>query len=97
MSIKINGKTVAGNYKSHLLETATTDVFGLIRIATDEEVAEGTSNKVAITPLQLAQKQPNLIAGEGIVIEDGVISSSTIIFRDWTSDTPESDTPEINN
>ena len=50
MSIKINGKTVAGNYKSHLLETATTDVFGLIRIATDEEVAEGTSNKVAITP-----------------------------------------------
>lgn len=50
MSIKYNGKTIAGGY----VPKVSSDLeYGIIRIATNEEVRQGRSNDVAITPKQL--------------------------------------------
>ncbi len=87
MSIKYNGKTIAGNYKSQIIKEADTVNSGKIRIATQEEVDVGTNNTTAITPFYLLdnlnKKQDRLIAGEGIKIENDVISTeSTKILTD---------------
>jgi hypothetical protein len=55
MSIKYNGKTVAGNYKIKLSNEASTTEEGLIRIATDEEAKAGELTNVAVTPEQLSK------------------------------------------
>ena len=55
MSIKYNGKTVAGNYKIKLSTEASTTEEGLIRIATDEEAKAGELTNVAVTPEQLSK------------------------------------------
>lgn len=50
MSIKYNGKIIAGGY----IPKVSSDLeHGIIRIATNEEVRQGRSNDVAITPQQL--------------------------------------------
>ncbi|MBR3889140.1 hypothetical protein IKJ53_01360, partial [bacterium] len=56
MSIKYNGKTVAGRYKAQVVTNATSTQKGIIRIATDEEVKSGVNNAVAVTPEQLFAK-----------------------------------------
>lgn len=50
MSIKYNGKTIAGGY---VPKVSSELEHGIIRIATNEEVRQGRSNDVAITPKQL--------------------------------------------
>ena len=83
MSIKYNGKLIAGKYKTQIVTDATESNKGLIRIATLEEVNTGTDNTTAVTPKDLATKQDTLTAGEGIKIENGVISTeSTKILTD---------------
>lgn len=56
MSIKYNGKTVAGRYKGQVVTNATKTQKGIIRVATDEEVNAGVSSALAITPEHLARK-----------------------------------------
>ena len=83
MSIKYNGKLIAGKYKTQIVTDATESNKGLIRIATLEEVNTGTDNTTAVTPKDLATKQDTLTAGEGIKIENGIISTeSTKILTD---------------
>lgn len=53
MSIKYNGKTVAGKYKAQIVSEATETDKGLIRIATETEVTTGTDNTTAVTPKNL--------------------------------------------
>ena len=48
MSIKYNGKTVAGNYKISASTTASDTKAGPIKIATEQELKDTTNNKVAI-------------------------------------------------
>ena len=77
MSIKYNGKLIAGKYKTQVVTDATEGNKGLIRIATLEEVNAGTDNTTAVTPKGLATKQDKLTAGTNITIsEDNVISAS---------------------
>lgn len=57
MSIKYNGKLIAGKYKTQVVTDATEGNKGLIRIATLEEVNAGTDNTTAVTPKGLATKQ----------------------------------------
>ena len=83
MSIKYNGKLIAGKYKTQIVTDATESNKGLIRIATLEEVNAGTDTTTAVTPKDLATKQNTLTAGEGIKIENGIISTeSTKILTD---------------
>lgn len=53
MSIKYNGKTVAGNYKVSASTTASDTKAGPIKIATEQELKDTTNNKVAVTPYLL--------------------------------------------
>lgn len=53
MSIKYNGKTVAGKYKAQIVTEATETDKGLIRLATEAEVTAGTDNTTAVTPKKL--------------------------------------------
>ena len=53
MSIKYNGKTVAGNYKISASTTASDTKAGPIKIATEQELKDTTNNKVAVTPYLL--------------------------------------------
>ena len=57
MSIKYNGKLIAGKYKTQIVTDATESNKGLIRIATLEEVNTGTDNTTAVTPKDLVTKQ----------------------------------------
>ena len=57
MSIKYNGKLIAGKYKTQVVTDATESNKGLIRIATQEEINTGTDNTTAVTPKDLATKQ----------------------------------------
>lgn len=83
MSIKYNGKLIAGKYKTQVVTDATEGNKGLIRIATLEEVNAGTDNTTAVTPKGLATKQNKLTAGTGIKIEGDVISSNTQTSANW--------------
>lgn len=56
MSIKYNGKTIAGNYKTQIISVATTSQSGTIRIATEDEVQNGVNESTAITPKHLSNK-----------------------------------------
>lgn len=51
MSIKYNGKTIAGGYTPPY---ATDNIYGITRIATDDELKEGLSKTTCITPYQLS-------------------------------------------
>ena len=53
MSIKYNGKTVAGNYKISASTAASDTKAGPIKIATEQELKDTTNNKVAVTPYLL--------------------------------------------
>jgi hypothetical protein len=53
MSIKYNGKTIAGNYKVSASTTASDTKAGPIKIATEQELKDTTNNKVAVTPYLL--------------------------------------------
>lgn len=77
MSIKYNGKLIAGKYKTQIVTDATESNKGLIRIATLEEVNTGTDNTTAVTPKGLATKQNKLTAGTGIeILPDGTINNT---------------------
>lgn len=77
MSIKYNGKLIAGKYKTQIVTDATESNKGLIRIATQEEINAGTDNTTAVTPKGLATKQNKLTAGTGIeILPDGTINNT---------------------
>ena len=80
MSIKYNGKTIAGKYKAQIVTDASETDKGLIRVATDTEVTTGVDNTTVITPRklknQLDKKQNVLTAGTGIKIENNTISNT---------------------
>ena len=88
MSIKYNGQIIAGKYKSQLIPQADTINAGVVKIATDKEVEQATSNNTAVTPLHLSSKQDKLIAGENILIDENLIEceiypdNTTIIKND---------------
>ena len=50
MSIRYNNKKIAGTYKIKDIGEATTSEAGLIKIATQTDVTDGTNNTKAITP-----------------------------------------------
>ena len=83
MSIKLNNQTIAGNKKYDILIPSSQTKAGIIRIATQDEVNNGTDNYTAVTPLYLSKKQDKLVAGDGIEITDNTISSTPVIFRSW--------------
>lgn len=83
MSIKLNNQTIAGNKKYDILIPSSQTKAGIIRIATQEEVNDGTDNFTAVTPRYLSQKQNKLVAGDGIEIIDNTISSTSVTFRKW--------------
>lgn len=88
MSIKYNGKIVAGNYKAQVVSDADTINKGILRIATQDEVNEALSNDTAITPYYLSYKQNKLTSGKNISIQNDTINcnimpdSSTIVQND---------------
>ena len=83
MSIKYNGKLIAGKYKTQVVTDATEGNKGLIRIATLEEVNAGTDNTTAVTPKGLATKQNKLTAGTGIEITEGNVINNTQTSAEW--------------
>lgn len=86
MSIKYNGKTVAGKYKAQIVSGATETDKGLIRIATETEVTTGTDNTTAVTPKKLKNqldtkqdkklfnKSAFTIVGSPTITDDGIAS-----------------------
>lgn len=90
MSIKINGKTVAGKYSTKYVKNANEIEAGIIKIATEDEINAGIDNTTAVTPLYLSKKQDKLTAGEGINIvnneisvQEDYITRTTITIRNW--------------
>lgn len=78
MSIKYNGKIVAGNYKAQVVSDSDTVNKGIIRIATQEEVNNELDNTTAITPYHLSRKQNKLIVGKNINIDNDIIECEII-------------------
>lgn len=78
MSIKYNGKIVAGNYKAQVVSDSDTVNKGIIRIATQEEVNNELDNTTAITPYHLSNKQNKLIAGQNINIDNDIIECEIV-------------------
>ena len=83
MSIKYNGEIVAGKYKTQVIPQADTLNSGIIKIATDTEIEQGTDNTTAVTPLHLSLKQDKLIAGDNIFIDENLIECE--IYPDDTT------------
>ena len=83
MSIKYNGEIVAGRYKAQLIPQADTTNLGIVKIATDELIEQGTDNTTVVTPLYLSQKQDKLIAGDNILIDNNLIECE--IYPDDTT------------
>ena len=54
MSIRIGDKIIAASLSTQVIPDATQLKKGIVRLATDTEIEEGTSNSVAVTPKQLA-------------------------------------------
>ena len=52
MSIKLNGKTIAGYQKIQLISDATSETAGIVKLATAEDIAQD-NNTTAVTPAQL--------------------------------------------
>lgn len=74
MSIIYNNQVVAGKYTQQVVADADTVNAGIIKIATEEQINEGTDNTTVVTPFYLAQKQDKISAGDGIVIDNNEIS-----------------------
>lgn len=89
MSIRIGDKIVA-NYTEEVV-SATNQVEGKIRIATDNEITEGTSTNTAVTPKQLANAATKTQVDDITIEKDvndvitaiGVKSKSGDIIYDW--------------
>lgn len=79
MSIKYNNKVIAGKYKEQVIPFANTIDAGIAKIATQEQINEGTDNTSIVTPVYLAQKQDKLTAGEGIHIDATNTISSKVL------------------
>lgn len=79
MTIKYNNKVIAGKYKEQVIPFANTVDAGIAKIATQEQINEGTDNTSIVTPVYLAQKQDKLTAGEGIDIDATNTISSKVL------------------
>lgn len=81
MSIKFNGKTIAGYYKTQIIPSADTVNEGTIKIATQEAIDNGTDNKSAVTPYYLQRFKNNMVSS--IKYEDNKLqlkdSSNSVI------------------
>ena len=84
MSIKFQNQTIAGKYKEQIIPFANTIDAGIAKIATQEEINEGTNNTSIITPLYLSAKQDKLTAGKGISIDATNTISSDISIDNIT-------------
>ena len=79
MTIKYNNKVIAGKYREQVIPFANTIDAGIAKIATQEQINEGTDNTSIVTPVYLAQKQDKLTAGEGIDIDATNTISSKVL------------------
>lgn len=76
MSVRLGNKIIAGNYKSQVISSATTEQEGIIKLATENDITDLNTTK-AVTPKLLKDnldaKQDILTAGSGISIENNTI------------------------
>lgn len=76
MSVRLGNKIIAGNYKSQIISSATTEQKGIIKLATENDITDLNTTK-AVTPKLLKDnldtKQDILTAGSGISIENNTI------------------------
>ena len=76
MSVRLGNKVIAGNYKSQVISSATTEQEGIVKLATENDITDLNTTK-AVTPKLLKDnlntKQDILTAGSGISIENNTI------------------------
>ena len=76
MSVRLGNKVIAGNYKSQVISSATTEQEGIVKLATENDITDLNTTK-AVTPKLLKDnldaKQDVLTAGSGISIENNTI------------------------
>lgn len=76
MSVRLGNKVIAGNYKSQVISSATTEQEGTVKLATENDITNLNTTK-AVTPKLLKDnldaKQDILTAGSGISIENNTI------------------------
>ena len=76
MSVRLGNKIIAGNYKSQVISSATTEQEGTVKLATENDITDLNTTK-AVTPKLLKDnldaKQDILTAGSGISIENNTI------------------------
>ena len=79
MSIKLNNQIIAGLYESQVVPQADTVNSGMIRIATQKEVDDGTDNTTAVTPFYLKQNVAENVKADGVTIVKNDDNSLTVI------------------
>ena len=76
MSVRLGNKVIAGNYKSQVISSATTEQEGIVKLATENDITDLNTTK-AVTRKLLKDnwntKQDILTAGSGISIENNTI------------------------
>ena len=66
--VTINGITIVDNNKTAVIPNANSETFGVTRFANANELANGTSNNVAVTPANVKTLVDNLRAGSSAYI-----------------------------
>ena len=79
MSIKLNNQTISGLYESQIIPQADTVNLGIIRIATQKEIEDGTDNTTAVTPFYLKQNVAENVKADGITVIKNDDNSLTVI------------------
>lgn len=105
MSIRIGDKIIAATYDTQVIPDATQLKKGIVRLATDTEIEEGTSTSVAVTPKQLANSASKTLVDEVTIEKDdedkittvGVKTKSGVIKYDWIGTTAEYQQLELDN
>ena len=79
MSIKLNNQTISGLYESQIIPQADTVNLGIIRIATQKEIEDGTDNTTAVTPFYLKQNVAENVKADGVTVIKNDDNSLTVI------------------
>ena len=104
MSIRIGDKIIAASLSTQVIPDATQLKKGIVRLATDTEIEEGTSNSVAVTPKQLANSASKTLVDGTTIVKDsedkistvGVKTKSGVIKYDWIGTIAEYEELEVN-
>lgn len=104
MSIRIGDKIIAASLNTQVIPDATQLKKGIVRLATDTEIEEGTSNSVAVTPKQLANSASKTLVDDTTIVKDnedkistvGVKTKSGVIKYDWIGTIAEYEELEVN-